>query len=138
MASLDTNCLLRWILGDVPAQTEAIKNLISSGTTLAAPDAVLIETVFVLEKVKKLSRPVIEKALMVIIGEATIKCSRELFTETLPLYRIHPKLSFIDCYLSVLARRTGAEPLYTFDQKLAKQLPGVTLLTPVPPMGKAT
>jgi predicted nucleic acid-binding protein len=66
---------------------------------------------------------------MVIIGQANIRCSRELFTEALPLYRTHPKLSFIDCYLSVLARKTGTVPLFTFDQKMTHQLPGVTLLT---------
>jgi hypothetical protein len=31
LASLDTNCLLRWILGDVPEQTVIMDNLISSG-----------------------------------------------------------------------------------------------------------
>jgi hypothetical protein len=81
LASLDTNCLLRWILGDVPEQTALVNTLISSGENLIAPDAVLIETVFV-----------------------------------------------IDCYLSVLVRRSHAEPLYTFDQKMANQLPGVSLL----------
>jgi predicted nucleic-acid-binding protein len=132
LASLDTNCLLRWILGDVPTQTAIMNNLISSGKTFIAFDAVLIETVFVLEKVKKISREAVEKSLMVIIGQANIKCSRELFTETLPLYRAHPKLSFIDCYLAVLARRSRTEPLYTFDQKLSSQLPGVTLLVEAP------
>jgi predicted nucleic-acid-binding protein len=110
-----------------------MNDLISSGKTLTAPDAVLIETVFVLEKVKKIGRDAVGQALMVIIGQANIKCSRELFTESLPLYREHPKLSFIDCYLSVLARRTGAEPLLTFDQKMANQLTGVCLLKPEMP-----
>jgi predicted nucleic-acid-binding protein len=136
LASLDTNGLLRWILGDVPEQTAVMNDLISSGINLTAPDAVLIEMVFVLEKVKKISRVAVEKALMVIVGQANIKCSRDLFTEALPLYRVHPKLSFIDCYLSVLARRTGTDPLYTFDQKLAHQLPGVTLLNSVSRKGE--
>ena len=129
MPSLDTNCLLPWILGDVPAQTAVMNELIASGRNFTAPDAVLIETVFVLEKIKKIRRAAVEQALLVIIGQANIKCSRELFTEALPLYREHPKLSFIDCYLSVLARRTGADPLFTFDQKMAHQLSGVRLLT---------
>jgi predicted nucleic-acid-binding protein len=128
LASLDTNCLLRWILGDVPAQTALMNDLIASGKNFTAADVVLIETVFVLEKVKKISRETVEQALMVIIGQANIKCNRELFTEALPLYRAHPKLSFIDCYLAVLARQSGAGPLLTFDQKLARQLPGLTLL----------
>jgi predicted nucleic-acid-binding protein len=119
-------------LDDVPAQTAVLNDLIGSGKSFAAADAVLIETVFVLEKVKKISRAAVEQALLVIIGQANIKCSRELFTEALPLYREHPKLSFIDCYLSVLARRTGAEPLLTFDQKMACQLTGVRRLAVAP------
>jgi predicted nucleic-acid-binding protein len=87
LASLDTNCLLRWILGDIPEQAALMNDLISSGKNFTVPDAVLIETVFVLEKVKKISRAVVEQALLVIIGQANIKCSRELFTEALPLYR---------------------------------------------------
>jgi predicted nucleic-acid-binding protein len=124
---------LRWILGDVPGQTALMNDLINSGKSLTASDAVLIEMVFVLEKVKKIRRDAIEQALMVIIGQANIKCSRELFTEALPLYRDHPKLSFIDCYLSVLARQTGTSPLLTFDQKMAHQLSGVSLLKPETP-----
>jgi predicted nucleic-acid-binding protein len=119
---------LRWILDDVPEQTALMNDLIGSEKNFTVPDAVIIETVFVLEKVKKTSREAVEKALMAVIGQANIRCGREIFTEALPLYRNHPKLSFIDCYLSVLARMTGSDPLFTFDQKLANQLAGVTLL----------
>jgi predicted nucleic acid-binding protein len=62
-------------------------------------------------------------------GKDTILCNRELFIEILPIYAGHPKLSFVDCYLEVLARRTGAVPLLTFDKKLANQLSGAQLLS---------
>ena len=121
MPSLDTNCLLRWVLGDIPEQAELISTLINSGESVVVADAVLIEIVFVLEKLKKLSRKSIEKAVMVIIGQDAIMCNRELFSEVLPIYIDHPKLSIVDCYLVVLAKRTGATPLLTFDKKLANQ-----------------
>ena len=129
MPSLDTNCLLRWLLGDIPEQTALVTDLINSGKDVAVADAVLIETVFVLEKLKKISRETIEKAVTAIIEKDSILCNRELFIEVLPLYKGYPKLSFVDCYLEVLARRTGAAPLLTFDQKLASQLPGAKLLS---------
>jgi predicted nucleic-acid-binding protein len=53
-ASLDTNCLLRWLLGDLPEQAEAVTRLLASQETFAVADAVIIEVVFVLEKIKKL------------------------------------------------------------------------------------
>jgi predicted nucleic-acid-binding protein len=129
MPSLDTNCLLRWLLGDVPEQTELVTALLNSEESFAVADAALIETVFVLEKLKKISRETIEKAVTAVIGSDTILCNRELFIEILPIYTGHPKLSFVDCYLEVLARRTGFAPLLTFDEKLANQLSGAKLLS---------
>ena len=129
MASLDTNCILRWLLGDVPEHTILVTNLINSDKSFAVADAVLIEITFVLEKLKKISRESIEKALLAVIERDNIFCSKELFNEILPIYKTHPKLSFVDCYLEVLARKTGNTPLWTLDQKLANQLSGSQLLT---------
>ena len=129
MPSLDTNCLLRWLLNDLPEHTSLVTALVDSGESFAVADAALIETVFILEKLKKISRETIEKAVKVVIEKDSILCNRELFIEILPIYTEHPKLSFVDCYLEVLARRTGTAPLLTFDQKLAKQLPGAQLLS---------
>jgi len=129
MPSLDTNCLLRWLLGDIPEQTALVTALVDSGESLAVADAALIETVFVLEKIKKISRETIEKAVMAVIGKETILCNRELFIEVLSLYTKHPGLSCVDCYLEVLSRTTNAAPLLTFDKKLANQLAGAQLLS---------
>jgi len=129
MPSLDTNCILRWLLDDIPEQTALVTALVNSGESLVVADAALIETVFVLEKLKKISRETIEKTIMAIIGKNTIQCNRELFNEVLPIYASHPKLSFADCYLAILAQKTGAAPLLTFDKKLANQLPAAQLLS---------
>ena len=129
MPSLDTNCLLRWLLDDIPEQTTLINSLVNSEESLAVADAALIETIFVLEKIKKISRETIEKAILAIIGKDIFLCNRELFIEVLPVYTQHPKLSFVDCYLETLARRTETMPLLTFDKKLASQLSGAQLLS---------
>ena len=130
MPSLDTNCILRWLLGDVPEHTAIISERLNSDEIFAVADAVFIETVFVLEKIKKISRGSIEKAIMAVIGKSNISCNKELFIEILPIYTSHPKLSFVDCYLEAFARRTQNVPLLTFDQKFANQLPGTKLLSP--------
>jgi predicted nucleic-acid-binding protein len=127
-ASLDTNCLLRWLLDDVPSQTEQVIALLDSRRIFVIEDAVFIETVFVLEKVKKISRPTVQQAVLSIIGRSNIKCSRELFTETMEIYVNHSKLSMVDCYLSVKARQSANIPLFTFDEKLAKQVAQVELV----------
>ena len=129
MPSLDTNCLLRWLLDDVPEQTALVTALINSGESFAVADAALIETVFVLEKLKKISRETIINAVMAITENVSIACNRELFMEILPIYAKYPKLSFVDCYLETLARQTKNSPLLKFDQKLANQLFGATLIS---------
>ena len=53
MPSLDTNCLLRWLLGDIPEQKALVTALIDSGDSFSVADTALIETVFVPEKLKK-------------------------------------------------------------------------------------
>jgi len=116
MPSLDTNCLLRWLLGDIPEQTDLITDILDSGESVVVSDVALIETVFVLEKLKKIKRESIEKAMKAIIGKENILCSQELFIEVFMVYSSHPKLSFVDCYLEALARKTGAVPLLTFDK----------------------
>ena len=129
MPSLDTNCLLRWLLDDIPEQSAAITNLVDSGESFTVADAALIETVFVLEKLKKIDRETIERAIMAIIENNSFFCDYELFSEILPMYTKHAKLSIVDCYLEALARKRGSVPLLTFDQKLANQLPGAKLIS---------
>lgn len=129
MQSLDTNCLLRWLLDDVPENTILINARINSGETFAVADAAIIETIFVLEKIIKISRASIEEAVFMIIEKDSISSNRELFIEILQIYISHPKLSIIDCYLEVFARKTGNTPLLTFDKKLANQLSGAQLLS---------
>jgi predicted nucleic-acid-binding protein len=126
--SLDTNCLLRWLLSDVSEQAEQVNRLLSGSQNFVVEDAAIIELVFVLEKVQKISRPAIHKALLAIMAQGNIKCNRAVFSETMNLYTAHPKLSVVDCYLSVTTHHTKNTPLFTFDEKLAKQAPNTKLL----------
>jgi predicted nucleic-acid-binding protein len=91
---------------------------------------IFIETAFVLEKIKKISRETIKKAVLAIFEKDNILCNRGIFIEILSVYTSHPKLSFVDCYLEVLARSSGAVPLLTFDKKMGYQLSGTKLLLP--------
>jgi predicted nucleic-acid-binding protein len=114
----------------MPEHTAIITAVFNSEEKLTVADAALIETVFVLEKVKKISRGTIEKAVLTIFEKDNIICNRGLFIEILSIFTSHPKLSFVDCYLEVLARNTGTAPLLTFDRKMGNQLSGIKLLLP--------
>lgn len=128
MPTLDTNVLLRWILGDVPAQSAAAERLIAGGSRCVVPDIAVLETVHVLERVMSLSRTTVVHSIEMILGVASIDVDRTLWRAALDDYLAHPKLSIADTFLTAQARAHHRTPLYTFDRKLANQLPDVELL----------
>lgn len=125
--SLDTNCLLRWLLNDLPEQSNLVAKLISTGSHHVA-DIALIEFVYVLEKLYGYPRDLVAANLTVIIEHPNINSNRQLFASALPIYTQHPALSFTDCCLATYAELNQAIPLQTFDKKLAAKLPQAQLL----------
>lgn len=124
MPSLDTNCLLRWLLADIPHQGKQIENLLRDGRSFDVADEVILETVFVLEHQARLARVTVKDAISVIMTEAAINLDRPLWEEVMSIYVARPKLSVADICISIKALRRNQTPLYTFDQKMISQLPG--------------
>ena len=124
--SLDANIILRLIEGDNPAQRKkAIKFLEQPGPVHHIGDLALSESIYVLESVYGYTR---EQAIdrinfFLTHYSSVIRYSRHLTSYVFPFYLAHPKLSFNDCCLAFYAHEHQAEPLYTFDQKLAQQSP---------------
>jgi predicted nucleic-acid-binding protein len=127
--SLDANVLLRLLLKDVSNQHRvAVTLLKESSGQLAVADIAVIEVVFVLDKHYSLSRSQIAEAIEGLMSLANINCNQELFEKAVFLFSKFPKLSFEDCCLASYAELNKAEPLWTFDQKLANQAPSAKLL----------
>jgi predicted nucleic-acid-binding protein len=122
MASLDANCLLRWILGDVPTQRDAVEALFQSERRLVVEDAVLIETVFVLERSLRLDRPLVCQAIEELMARSAVELDRAAWSWVLATYLGHPKLSVVDVYRARRAADRRSLPLYTFDSKMIAQL----------------
>lgn len=122
VGSLDTNALLRYIVGDIPEQADAVERLLrQAGGQLAVADIAIIEVVFVLNLYYGMSRGEVAEALRMIMNLREINCNRNLFNAALTDFVEHPALSFEDCCLAQYAKLSGAVPLYTFDRKLANQ-----------------
>lgn len=122
--TLDTNIILRHIIEDNPKQYKITERLLNKkDTVFSVLDVAITETVYVMERTMNYSRTFITKSLYNFLNQPNITYSKDLFDEILPLYESHPALSFNDCYLSVLTARNQAEPLWTFDHKLAIQSP---------------
>lgn len=130
MATVDTNVLLRWLLNDVPEQAGAAETLfLQSNDRLRVPDLVLMELVYVLERVMRLTRRTVAEAVTLVLEQANFDVDRDVWRPALQDYLDHPKLSITDTFLHVQAQRSGATPLLTFDRKLASQLADARLLS---------
>ena len=130
MASLDTNCLLRWLLNDIPEQAAHVAALLASENTVIVADAALIEAAFAMSNVYKIDTTTIINSIHTIMAQPSISMNRSLWITILEDRATHPKLSIVDLYLAHHARTTHEElPVYTFDRKLANQIEGATLLS---------
>ena len=65
---------------------------------------------------------------LISVFDDVLNYNRGLFDLVLPYYESHPSLSFNDCMLAFYAELNHAEPLFTFDAKLAKQHPSAKKL----------
>ena len=129
MASLDTSCLLRWLIGDIPEQARAVERLMGAQGHLTISDAAMLESCFVLEKVYGRTRRQIVVAMSRVLGEGAFDMDGSLWFEMFGDYLSRPKLSIMDIYLVHRAQLDSKGPLYTFDQKLASQMENAALLT---------
>ncbi|MCL2594603.1 MAG: PIN domain-containing protein [Promicromonosporaceae bacterium] len=121
MPTADTNIILRWMLDDVPELTDAADRVLTQSQRCVVPNVAIIEAVYVLERVMRLPRATIVQLVEALLAEANIDAEREIWKVALADYESHPKLSAADTFLAAAADRAGRVPLYTFDQKLAKQ-----------------
>ena len=130
MIALDTNVLARYLVRDDAKQAKAARALLES-LTAERPGyvcrEVTVELVWVLERAYGYSRDQIAAVLEQLVAteglvvEAADDVARAAFR-----YR-SGSVGFSDLMILAAAERSGAHPLYTFDQKAAR-LEGVTLL----------
>jgi len=120
--SLDTNIILRLVLGDVPEECMKIQKMfMRRGVVYDVADLAITEAVYVMQSNYNLSRERIVDGIQRLSLFPGMNYNQTLFERALPMYAKYPKLSFNDCCLAGYAVLNGAEPLWTFDQELAKQ-----------------
>ncbi len=128
IAALDTNCLLRWLLGDIPDQAKKIDLFLQDpDNTAHVADMAVAEVVWVLQSVYEFSRPEIADAIHAITANSRINCNRKVFEEAMPLYVKRHSISFVDACLASYAILSDCDKLFTFDKKLAAALPLVAV-----------
>ena len=130
--SIDTNIVLRIILGDIPEQREIAKRILETpGSVHYLSDQALLECFYVLEVTLELPREEAVDLINLFLTryDKIVIYNHDLTALAIPLYLAHPKLSWADCALAAEAELRHHEPLFTFDKKLASQLPQAKLAT---------
>ncbi|MCY3852685.1 MAG: type II toxin-antitoxin system VapC family toxin [Gammaproteobacteria bacterium] len=130
MITLDTNVLVRYLLDDDEHQAKAARNLLS-GLTPDQPGfvcrEVTVELTWVLQNTYGFSRDLVSEALEDLIATKELKFeAADDVVSAINHYR-EGGASLPGRMIAAAAKRRGAYPLYTFDQKLAR-LEGVLLL----------
>ena len=130
MIALDTNVLIRFLTNDDKHQAEVARMLLSD---LSADNPgfisreVTLELTWVLNRAYGYSSDKIANVLEYLIATRGIKFETDddIFDA---IYRFRKRgVEFADLMIVAAAKRQGAQPLYTFDEKLAK-IDGVELL----------
>ena len=131
MIAVDTNVLVRLLVGDNAAHATKAKKIFDNAASEAfvvwVSDSVLVELVWTLSRAYARDRAEIVMALRALLSHASVALeSVSAAMEATALFEIGPA-DFADCLLSVKAKNAGCTNLMTFDRGM-KNLPGVKLL----------
>lgn len=121
---LDTNTLLRFLLGDIPTQTKEIREKIKLARIgkieLIVPQIVIFEIVYALTKEYGFNmEKVVEVLRKLLINKDLQIQDGDIFEQALRIFS--KKLSLADCFIYFFAKKKEAE-LFTFDKNLQKLL----------------
>ena len=121
MKLLDTNAILRYLLGDIEDQQLKTKEVIDAGA-FTLPE-VLAEVVYVLTGYYEEARKIVYDSLTDLLDDVHIE-HKEVIMEALTLYR-GTSLDFVDCVLIGRNHILG-DDVFSFDKKLNKRLVSVS------------
>ena len=124
MIAVDTNVLLRAIVRDNAEMSEAAQALLR-GLSVEEPGfvcrEVLLETVWVLERVYRFTRAQIVDVLTGLFATGSLVAEDSDGLAKAAFLYGQGNADFADLLILAAAERVGAMPLYTFDQKLARE-----------------
>ena len=130
MTALDTNVLIRYLVGDVPEQADAARELVDALT----PDdpgficrEVVLEVAWVLERSYGFTRHRIAEALMDLTASDSLVVENSDDVAAAGHRYRQGGVGFSDLMILRAAERSNSTPLQTFDRRLAR-MQGVNLL----------
>jgi predicted nucleic acid-binding protein len=128
-AFVDSNVLVRHLVGDPPEMAARATQYLRRETALLVTDLIFAETIYVLESFYEISRSEIcaaMQALVVLDSVSVVDIS--LLLRSLEIYE-HDRLDFAESYLVALAESTGVKFVASFDRSIDRVL-SVTRIEP--------
>ena len=119
MRALDTNVLVRLLVGDDQKQFKIAEEFVAKGAWVS--HLVLAETTWVLRAIyDRTPMQIIALIDVLLAHEQLIVQDADTVTMALEDLRLRPALGFSDCLVVAIARKAGHTPLGSFDKQLAK------------------
>lgn len=130
----DTNLFLRYLTDDVPAQADAVEQLLQQAAAgdivLVTNNLVMAEIVWTLESFYRLSRNDVRDRVLAILNTQGLETvDGDLVLQAITWYA-EKNVDFIDAYNVAWLLTQEVQVAYTFDRKHFSRLEGVTVKVP--------
>jgi len=117
-AFVDTNVLVRHLVGDPPAMAARATAYLGSATELLVADLVVAETVYVLESFYEVSRQTIAMSMRSLLAlDSVVVVDAPLLHRSIEIYE-HDRLDFAEAYLVASAESSGVGAVASFDRSI--------------------
>lgn len=130
----DTNLFLRYLTNDVPAQADAVEQLLQRASAgeivLVINSLVLAEIVWTLESYYGLARDGVKEKILAILNTPGLEAAEgDLLLQAISWYA-DKNIDFIDAVNAAWLMAQGLTVVYTFDQKHFSRLEGIQVQVP--------
>ncbi len=130
----DTNLFLRYLTNDVPAQADAVEQLLrraSSGEiVLVINSLVIAEIVWTLESYYDLARDSIKDKILAILNTPGIEAAEEGLLLQAIFWYVDKNIDFIDAWNAAWMLDQGLTTACTFDYKHFSRIEGIRVQVP--------
>jgi predicted nucleic-acid-binding protein len=130
----DTNLFLRYLTNDVPAQADAVEQLLHRASggeiVLVVNSLVIAEIVWTLESYYGLARDSIKDKILAILNTPGIEAAEgDLLLQAIFWYA-DQNIDFIDAFNAAWLLTQGLVTTYTFDRKHFSRIEGIKVQVP--------
>jgi predicted nucleic acid-binding protein len=123
-AFLDTSFVVRYLTGDPPDMAARAAAIIDSERQFVLSEMVVLETAYVLTSFYRVPRAEVVDALLDLVQRSNLRLAslaKPRALAALSLCRDSARCSFTDAMLWAQALDSGAERLYSFDQRFPEE-----------------